>query len=116
MQQARSLMLKTAVVAVVVALLSVLAVGASSAALPTPSGQPVCWGNNAYNMTALPIISSAVWRQLSASEQTTCGLGSDQAVRCWGANQWGQQDVVVDSYSWVSSGWDHTCAVSAGGI
>jgi hypothetical protein len=113
MQQGRSLMFATTAVVMVVALLSVL-VGPSSAALPTPSGLPVCWGNNAYNMTALPIISPAVWRQLSASEETTCGLGSDQAVHCWGANSWGQQDIVVDSYSWVSSGWDHTCAISGG--
>lgn len=78
-----------------------------------PVGVPLCWGDNTGNKAVVPQINST-FVYLSASVEETCGLGADGLVRCWGVNTWGQGTVSPNvQYSNVSTGWDHSCAISA---
>ena len=50
---------------------------------------------------------------VSAGKGHACGIGTDDTVRCWGSNQWGQLNAPQGTYSAVSAGGLHSCAIRA---
>ena len=67
------------------------------------SGQVWCWGRNVYGQlglgtqseleldpTAIAATAIPSMDQLTAGEEFTCGLDSDQLIHCWGDNADGQ--------------------------
>jgi alpha-tubulin suppressor-like RCC1 family protein len=69
----------------------------------TADGDGFCWGSNFYGQLGngvptisddslpAPIVSGpAGWKTISAGDNYSCGVGSDDTVYCWGANSAGQ--------------------------
>ncbi|MBI2896969.1 MAG: hypothetical protein HYY06_25655 [Deltaproteobacteria bacterium] len=101
-----------------------------------------CWGDNSSGQLGLG--SSAPppsplervdrsWNEVSAGRDHTCGIAADGQLFCWGANFYGQLGLGVwgspsvqmaptdptgsaqSSWSSVSAGHSHTCAIKANG-
>ncbi|HOC91699.1 MAG TPA: RCC1 repeat-containing protein, partial [bacterium] len=108
----------------------------------TPSGGVKCWGDNDYGQLGdgtntdrhAPVdvvgLTSGV-TSISTGIDHTCALTTNGGVKCWGGNYFGQLgdgtttyrntpvDVVglTSGIASVSSGGDHTCAVTnSGGV
>lgn len=76
--------------------------GGAHACAVMSSGAALCWGNNEYgqlgNGFKTPYLSNTPVRvsgisapvKLAAGDIDTCALLSDGAMRCWGANEWGE--------------------------
>ena len=86
-----------------------------------------CWGNNSNGQRDAPAGSFAA---VSVGSSHTCGLRENGAIECWGSNttpRWnpttkevehhyaGQTNVLPGSYSAVSAGGAHTCAIRESG-
>ena len=89
-------------------------------------GAITCWGGNDAGQTDAPAGSFSA---VSAGGWHTCGLRESGAIECWGKNTWtewneetgegvevyaGQADAPAGSFSAVSAGGWHTCAIRAG--
>jgi alpha-tubulin suppressor-like RCC1 family protein len=102
------------------------------------NGALYCWGDNALGQLGVPNVSAAVpvrldgdrvWTRVSAGDSHTCAIDEMGALSCWGTNALGQLGVASETASskapvsvqseetWalVSTGYAHTCAVSARG-
>ncbi|MEO5627230.1 MAG: hypothetical protein ABIQ70_14590 [Dokdonella sp.] len=121
--------------------ISAVAAGASHTCAVTQTGIAQCWGmgnrgqlgNNATSSQQLPVevtgLSSPV-SAITAGLQHSCALMMTGAVKCWGANQYGQLGdstntdrlIPVDITSLasnvtvVNAGSYHTCAVQQGAV
>jgi alpha-tubulin suppressor-like RCC1 family protein len=106
----------------------------------TPAGGVRCWGDNEYGQLG---DGTTIWRStpvdviglpsaikaIAAGQYHTCALTVDGAVKCWGVNWYGQLgnnssqdsstpvDVVGlgSGVSAITAGYDHSCAIAAGG-
>ena len=91
------------------------------------SGEIECWGNNEVGQLDAP---SDRYTAVSAGSSHTCGLRESGAIECWGGNtspRWnptteeverfyaGQTNALPGSYSAVSAGSYHTCAIRTTG-
>jgi alpha-tubulin suppressor-like RCC1 family protein len=106
----------------------------------TTGGAVKCWGDNEFDQlgnglgqnAATPVdvatLSSGV-QAIAAGQAHTCALTTGGAVKCWGHNSWGQlgnnstaqATTPVDVWTLssgakaVSTGLNHTCALTTGG-
>jgi alpha-tubulin suppressor-like RCC1 family protein len=55
-------------------------------------GTVICWGDNTYGQTTVPVGLASV-AQVSAGGGHTCALKTDGTVVCWGQNDAGQTTV-----------------------
>ena len=55
------------------------------------------------------------WKDLEAGNGVTCGIDSSDAIQCWGLNNLGQAMPPSGSFTRVSSGHHHACAIDSGG-
>ena len=88
------------------------------------SGAITCWGNNVFGETDAP---AGPFTAVSAGGAHTCGLRTNGAIECWGTNStilWttpeayeevydGRATPPAGSFSAVSAGAEHTCAIRA---
>ena len=51
------------------------------------------------------------YRAISAGDGHACGLRTDNTVRCWGSNRWGQLNAPQGTYRDVSAGRLHSCGI-----
>ena len=72
-----------------------------------------CWGDNTHGQTDAPEGSEA-YHYTSAGGYHTCALRESLAITCWGRDDYGQSGAPAGSYSVVSAGFAHTCAIRAG--
>ncbi|MBM4184497.1 MAG: hypothetical protein FJ207_09745 [Gemmatimonadetes bacterium] len=103
------------------------------------SGEAYCWGrglngqlgNNSPDQqsTPVPVATTEHFETLSAGGRNTCGLTPTGVAYCWGANNFGQAGVGAPgpklmvpalvagstTFSSLSVGRNHACAVSTGG-
>ncbi len=104
------------------------------------AGQAFCWGLNdqgqlgngtigGYSTVPVAVVDGNSFTAISAGGNHTCALTSAGQVMCWGANGNGQasgagsdtlaiaQPAPVGSgtYTMITSGFDHSCALAAGG-
>ena len=70
----------------------VLACGKNHAVLLKNDGTVVCWGNNTYGQSTVPVGLSNVIA-VDAGDNHTIALKSDNTVVCWGDNTYGQVTV-----------------------
>jgi alpha-tubulin suppressor-like RCC1 family protein len=114
--------------------------GASHVCGVTTSGAAYCWGYNGFgqlgnNSTTdshvpVPVVGGLTFSSVSAGQFQTCGLTRGGAVYCWGRNPSGElgSNSTTDShvpvpvagaggltFSAVSSGAVHTCALTSTG-
>ena len=111
----------------------------------TAAGRAYCWGENDFGQLGdgttsdrgipVPAAASLRFRELSAGAYHTCGITRADVAYCWGDNRWGQLGagdvayndvsaarstpvVVAGDASWsrVTAGWQHTCAISSEGV
>ncbi|HEU0055435.1 MAG TPA: Ig-like domain-containing protein, partial [Longimicrobium sp.] len=117
-----------------------ISAGAARNCAVTAEGAAYCWGNNVYGTlgkgdTAHALAPTAVsggiaFAVVSMGREHTCGLSIAGDAYCWGRNsvgQLGNGGSGVDSsavpvpvagghrFVSLSTAWDHTCAVDAGG-
>ncbi len=76
----------------------------------------VCWGVNYFGQTTIPAGLGHVV-SVSAGEEHTCALTSDQSVHCWGLNIYGQTIVPagLSTVVAVGAGIFHSCALQSNG-
>ena len=79
----------------------------------TIDGSPVCWGRNQGGQQSYP--PGATFTQLSTGFAHVCGLRPDGTATCWGRSSEGQTLVPPGTYTQVSAGTFHTCAVPTSG-
>ncbi|HUS29234.1 MAG TPA: hypothetical protein VMZ53_12015 [Kofleriaceae bacterium] len=103
-------------------------------------GQLFCWGEGASNTLgngsqvdqSIPTAVAAgpsTWKQVATSEITTCAIGGDDSLWCWGFNSTGQvgdgttmprlTPVQVDAarkWKSVDVAFFHTCAIDIDGV
>ncbi|MDE0268033.1 MAG: RCC1 domain-containing protein, partial [Acidimicrobiaceae bacterium] len=48
---------------------------------------------------------------VSAGDQHSCALGTNDTITCWGNNDNGQTDTPTGTYKNISAGSNHTCAL-----
>ncbi len=106
----------------------------------TNGGVLKCWGKNNYgqlgnnsttNASTPQIIDPGVsYLRVSAHDSHTCAITTGGVLKCWGDQSYGKQGdgytsgskyipTVVDSgvaYSYVTTGYDSTCAITSGGV
>jgi hypothetical protein len=70
----------------------VLACGKNHAVLLKNDGTVVCWGNNTYGQSTVPVGLSGVIA-VDAGDNHTIALKNDNTVVCWGDNTYGQTSV-----------------------
>lgn len=72
----------------------------------------LCWGGAAVPRT---VPASTQWTDISVSGITVCGIQRGGTLLCWGDNQAGGLNIPTDVTSWssVSTGYYHTCGVTA---
>ena len=58
---------------------------------------------------------SATVSVVSSGDYHTCVLSTTGAIRCWGNNYWGQNNVPGGVFEQVSSGRGHACGLTSGG-
>ena len=73
-----------------------------------------------YNAAAQVTQSFSIWQpgavaSVSAGGYTTCAVGEDGAVNCWGSAQYAPVPASLISASQVSTGYSHACAVQPNG-
>ncbi len=91
----------------------VLACGKNHAVLLKNDGTVVCWGNNTYGQSTVPVGLSNVIA-VDAGDNHTIALKSDNTVVCWGDNTYGQTSVPVGLRAKsISAGGDFCVAVRA---
>ena len=89
---------------------SALAVGQNSACAIVTGGQVYCWGRNSNGQlgnasnkdSLIPVAVSGLKlaaSQIALGENFACALLSDQTVKCWGANNFGQLGSSVNASS-----------------
>ncbi len=115
-------------------------------------GRAYCWGANDYGQLGtdatgdtchpavfggevpcsyvpLPVATETRFVSIGAGYRTTCALGTDQRVYCWGNNEQGSEGLLADHpdireptevagglrYKSLSVGWLHACAVVVDG-
>ncbi len=104
-----------------------------SACALTSLGNVTCWGLDmtyAVHNTPYPILGLGVSRQIALGDGYGCALGSDEKVRCWGNNNYGQlgRDPSVllrattplevpgmTGVKSIAAGINHTCALKMDG-
>jgi alpha-tubulin suppressor-like RCC1 family protein len=81
------------------------------------NGTVICWGNNSYLQTNVPVGLSSV-AQISSGSAHMCALKTDGTVVCWGDNFQNQATVPagLNSVAEVSAGGNHTCALKTNGV
>ncbi len=52
-----------------------------------------------------------VYAQVSAGGDFTCAVMTDDSIRCWGKDQYGQASPPAGAYTHVTTGWYHACAL-----
>ena len=79
-------------------------------------GKVDCWGRNADGQ-APSTPPNEVFQVIAAGGDHTCGINEDSAIVCWGRNTVGQATPPAGIDYWrIGAGYDHTCAISSGGI
>jgi len=91
----------------------VLACGKNHAVLLKDDGTVVCWGNNTYGQSTVPVGLSNVIA-VDAGDNHTIALKNDNTVVCWGDNTYGQTSVPAGLRAKsISAGGDFCVAVRA---
>ena len=79
-----------------------------------PSGQAMCWGDNAAGQCDVP---AGLYKKISPGRSHTCGLMLNDEVSCWGTNQYGQVfDIPAGQFKALDSGSYHICVVDFDGV
>jgi alpha-tubulin suppressor-like RCC1 family protein len=109
----------------------------------TFEGEAFCWGSNSFGQLGnggdqrsdrpVRVLGGITFRQISAGFSHTCGIAVSGAAFCWGRNAFGalgdgdpsefppSRNVPTPvagglTYTDISAGWQHTCAVDVGGL
>jgi alpha-tubulin suppressor-like RCC1 family protein len=116
-----------------------ISAGYSYTCAVTTDDRAFCWGENYGGQlgdgtttprpTPVPVATSLRFRQVIAGHNTTCGLSTEKRVYCWGSSGGGQTGTGTSAYTWnnppmeiaggrtyrqVSTGMDHSCALTDG--
>ncbi|HVM00121.1 MAG TPA: carboxypeptidase regulatory-like domain-containing protein [Egibacteraceae bacterium] len=76
-------------------------------------GSVVCWGrNNGSQVTTVP---AGAFATVNAGFGHVCGLRPDSTVTCWGRSTEGQTATPPGTFTYVTAGTFHTCAMSTAG-
>jgi alpha-tubulin suppressor-like RCC1 family protein len=105
-------------------------------------GEAQCWGRGTYGQLGSGILGadgnapvfvggSTLWKEVSVSRLTTCGVSTTGDGYCWGANQGGEvgssavalstrspTPVLVEGghvFSSIAAGWVHACGIVTNG-
>lgn len=73
-----------------------------------------CWGRDNRGQSTPPTDSSndpIAFKQLSAGQEDTCGITSENGAQCWGRNKLDRHDPAQGSFLAISDGYDHGCAI-----
>mmetsp|Transcript_27208 Transcript_27208/g.62728 ORF Transcript_27208/g.62728 Transcript_27208/m.62728 type:complete len:312 (-) Transcript_27208:102-1037(-) len=76
--------------------------------------KPVCWGRNYFSESdATPsAIKDTTFSMISAGAVSTCGIKKvDDTLYCWGYNGAGETNAPAGTFSYVSVGSRHACAI-----
>ena len=77
-------------------------------------GEVTCWGNAFEGRTSPP--AGVLFASIDAGADHTCGIvKEDNSIRCWGSNNTGQLDAPGGQFIAVSSGYQHSCAITMEG-
>jgi alpha-tubulin suppressor-like RCC1 family protein len=117
-----------------------ISAGAAHACALTSSGKAYCWGRDSTGQlgdarrvnstTPIPVYPEQSFRSISAGGFHTCAIRTDGQALCWGFNLRGQLGSgsaggIVDSpsaavpggtYTSISAGYQHTCAIRSDGV
>ncbi len=120
-----------------------LTTGGSVACVLNTASAAFCWGDNTFGEMGIgtaggggasptQVIGALTFMGIAAGNQHTCGLVSGARVFCWGEDDFGQlgdtgivysttpvpaesAGVVITSFTFVTTGAAHTCALKTGG-
>jgi len=119
---------------------SKVSTGSGSSCGLTATGALHCWGNNSFGQlgngttasssTPVSITSSSTWINIDAGGDHTCGITDTNSLYCWGLNSSGEVGVATsttvalipqaitgtETYSTISAGIGHSCAITSVGI
>ena len=88
-----------------------ISVGKHHACALRENGAIACWGRDLTNEGILDAPAATGFRQISAGLNFTCALRQDATIVCWGGNDGGKADPPQGSFSEITAGGNHACAL-----
>ena len=74
-------------------------------------GTVTCWGDNSVRQLETKLPANTTFISVSADNLHTCGVRTDNSLWCWGSFHKDLARPPEGSFTSVSTGWEHACAL-----